>query len=54
MELHRHISSLLTILFFVGAVGSVATVVLFVAELARTALSKDVTPEHHSSAEDQF
>ncbi len=36
-----------TVLFVLGVIGSVATVVLFAIELARVALSKDETAENY-------
>ncbi len=37
-----------TILFGLGVIGSIATVVLFAGELLRVALSKDETSEHYA------
>ncbi len=54
MDFQKVVWSLMTVLFFFGAVGSIATVVLFAGELLRTALAKDKTPEHHHTAEEQF
>lgn len=53
MDVSKLVWSTMTVLFFIGAIGALSTVVLFAAELVRIAFSKDETPHGPISEEQQ-